>query len=56
MSDRTPFIDFRIISAFLAKMAGANVSARKKRAVNCTSTVKMDVAKKIHRQLASWEM
>jgi hypothetical protein len=56
ISGRMPFIVLRIVLAFLARMAGANVSARKSRAVSCTSTVKMEVAKKIQHQLTPWEM
>ena len=37
-------------------MAGANVSRRKKRAVTWISTVKIEVAQKIHLQLAPCEM
>ena len=53
---RMPLSAFLISFAFLARMAGAKVSLRKKSAVTCTRTVKIEVTQKIQRQLTPCEM
>lgn len=50
------FMDFLTALAFVARMAGAKVSERKKNATIWTTTVKMDVLKKTQRQFAPVEM
>lgn len=51
-----PFIAFLTAFAFLARMAGAKVSERKKNAVTWTKTVNIEVAQKIQRQLTPSDM